>query len=49
MSGAARRRYLHFNNSFLQHLQAMGWDRDYGIVELVPIAVVHAGVAEPER
>eukprot|EP00961_Rhodomonas_salina_P117832 1585941-Rhodomonas_salina.1 len=36
-----RKRFLHFNNSFQQHLQDMGWDRDYGIVELIPIAVVH--------
>ncbi len=40
--GAARRRFLHFNNVFMQHLQSMGWDRDYGVVELIPIAVVHA-------
>ena len=37
-----RERYLHFNNSFMKNLEAMGWDRDYQIVELIPIAVVHS-------
>lgn len=36
----SKTRYLHFNNMFLEHLQKMGWDRDYGTVELVPIATV---------
>ena len=38
-----RERYLHFNNKFMKNLETMGWERDYQIVELIPIAVVHCG------
>ena len=41
-SGADRKRYIHFNNRFMQNLQDMGWERDYGVVECVPIAVVYS-------
>lgn len=33
--------FLHFNNDFLQNLTKTGWDRDYGIVELVPVVDIH--------
>lgn len=41
-SSSGKKRYIHFNNEFLQHLQSMGWLRDYGICELIPIATVTA-------
>lgn len=37
-----RKQYLHFNNDFMQNLTLSGWERDYGITELVPIAVIYA-------
>lgn len=40
-TGRGRKQYLHFNNDFIQNLTMSGWERDYGITELVPIAVVH--------
>eukprot|EP00961_Rhodomonas_salina_P089552 1204244-Rhodomonas_salina.5 len=38
----AGKRYLHFNNQFMQNLSSIGWDRDYGVIELIPIAVVYS-------
>lgn len=35
-----RKSFLHFNNDFIQNLTKAGWERDYGITELVPVAVV---------
>lgn len=40
-TGRDKKQFLHFNNKFMQNLQEMGWDRDYGIIEMIPIAVVH--------
>jgi hypothetical protein len=36
-----KKNYFSFNNNFLQHLTLTGWERDYGVTELLPLVCCH--------